>query len=82
MTYKAESETLEEHSDNHRQITPAHVRHCIDYLRQSLMCHADTNIEPIEESLGGVRGFGVEHHCRNFDSVMSWITEWETKDVH
>jgi hypothetical protein len=25
--------------------SPAHMRHCIDLLRQSLMCHADTTIE-------------------------------------
>ena len=48
---------------------PAHVRHCIDYLRQSLMCHADTNLEPIIEELGGATGFGSEHKCRNFEKI-------------
>lgn len=41
------------------------------------MCHADTNIEPIDETLHGVRGFGVERQCRDFDDVRDWISKWE-----
>ena len=55
---------------------PAHVRHCIDYLRQSLMCHADTNLEPIIEELGGATGFGSEHKCRNFEKIKGWVTKY------
>ncbi|KAI0518510.1 hypothetical protein F5B22DRAFT_644815 [Xylaria bambusicola] len=55
---------------------PAHVRHCIDYLRQSLMCHADTNLEPVIKDLGGVTGFGSEHKCRDFEKVKEWVGAW------
>ncbi|KAI0448093.1 hypothetical protein F4803DRAFT_496473 [Xylaria telfairii] len=55
---------------------PAHVRHCIDYLRQSLMCHADTNLEPVRKDLGGVTGFGSEHKCRDFDKLKDWVGMW------
>jgi hypothetical protein len=41
------------------------------------MCHADVNIEPVVEDLHGVRGFGVEHQCRDFSRVKDWIAEWE-----
>lgn len=41
------------------------------------MCHADTNIEPLDESLHGVHGFGVEHKCRDFGGVRDWISKWE-----
>lgn len=41
------------------------------------MCHADTNIEPIDETLQGVHGFGIEHKCRDFDGVHYWISKWE-----
>ncbi|KAF4630648.1 hypothetical protein G7Y89_g7488 [Cudoniella acicularis] len=52
-----------------------HVRHCVDYLRQSLMCHADTNVEP--EIPGGkeVVGFGTVHYCRDYGAVLQWLNE-------
>ncbi|CRG92118.1 hypothetical protein PISL3812_09173 [Talaromyces islandicus] len=65
------------HGKEDHHVSPAHVRHCIDYLRQSLICHADTNVEPVIEDLHGVRGFGVEHKCRDFSRVKDWIAEWE-----
>ncbi|KAI1092133.1 S-adenosyl-L-methionine-dependent methyltransferase [Rostrohypoxylon terebratum] len=37
----------------------SHIRHCIDLLRQSLMCNADLTIELKDEELGGVTGFGT-----------------------
>ncbi|KAI2607961.1 S-adenosyl-L-methionine-dependent methyltransferase [Hypoxylon sp. NC1633] len=40
-----------------------HIRHCIDLLRQSLMCNADLVIELKNEELGGVTGFGTMHRC-------------------
>ncbi|KAM7190179.1 protein of unknown function (DUF3328) domain containing protein [Rhypophila sp. PSN 637] len=55
---------------------PSHVRHCIDYLRQALMCHADTNLEPIIPELGGASGFGSEHKCRGFWRVKEFVGEW------
>ncbi|KAI1203724.1 S-adenosyl-L-methionine-dependent methyltransferase [Nemania serpens] len=36
-----------------------HIRHCIDLLRQSLMCNADLTVELKNEELGGVTGFGT-----------------------
>ncbi|KAI1208030.1 uncharacterized protein F4807DRAFT_468906 [Annulohypoxylon truncatum] len=59
---------------------PAHVRHCIDYLRQSLMCHADTNLESINPDLGGVTGFDSERTCRNYDRVTAWADRWRARD--
>ena len=56
---------------------PAHVRHCLDYLRQAIMCHADFNFEPVVPELGGARGFGVEHTCGNYKGVLDWVAEWE-----
>lgn len=63
----------------------AHIRHCIDYLRQSLMCHADTNLEPIIRDMG-VSGFGTEKQCRNFSRLAEWVDIWawdnSTMPVH
>ncbi|KAI0867358.1 hypothetical protein GGS24DRAFT_515816 [Hypoxylon argillaceum] len=56
---------------------PAHIRHCFDYLRQSIMCHADTNIEPVNSELGGVTGFGSQKRCRDIGKVRQWAEEWK-----
>lgn len=53
-------------------MAPGHVRHCIDYLRQSLICAADTTLEPIDEKLGGVTGFGNQRKCRDIVAVIAW----------
>ncbi|ORY05913.1 hypothetical protein BCR34DRAFT_490529, partial [Clohesyomyces aquaticus] len=60
----------DEHSD------PGHVRHCFDLLRQSIMCAADTNVEPIKPNLGGITGWGHERRCRDFRSVFEWAGKW------
>ncbi|OTA99910.1 hypothetical protein M426DRAFT_66888, partial [Hypoxylon sp. CI-4A] len=64
--------------DPNQHSKPGHIRHCIDYLRQSLMCHADTNLEPIDIDLGGVNGFGFPRKCRDFTKVTAWTDKWRT----
>ncbi|KAF2649810.1 hypothetical protein K491DRAFT_551596, partial [Lophiostoma macrostomum CBS 122681] len=51
---------------------PSHVRHCIDYLRQSIMCAADANVEPVQQSLGGVTGWNTERNCRDYRGLVTW----------
>ncbi|KAI1818232.1 hypothetical protein GGS20DRAFT_529074 [Poronia punctata] len=63
--------------DHHHHETPSHIRHCIDYLRQSLLCHADTNLEPIDFDLGGVKGFGSARRCRDVERVKEWAEKWK-----
>ncbi|KAL9052843.1 MAG: hypothetical protein Q9162_005142 [Coniocarpon cinnabarinum] len=57
--------------------SPSHIRHCIDLLRNALMCKADTTIEVKNETLGGVTGFGTEHRCVQWDVLMNWVSDWE-----
>ena len=64
-------------SDLPMMISPSHVRHCIDLLRQSLMCGADTTVEVKDEAAGGVHGFGVEHYCVKWDHLVDWTTRWQ-----
>jgi hypothetical protein len=59
---------------------PRHVRHCIDLLRQSLMCHADTTVEDVDESIGGVHGFRVEHQCRSWEQLVQWTSGQQMKN--
>jgi hypothetical protein len=52
-----------------------HVRHCIDYLRQSLMCAADGTLEPVDAGLGGVTGWGEKRKCGDYDALKSWAEQ-------
>ncbi|KAK4695118.1 hypothetical protein P7C71_g2573, partial [Lecanoromycetidae sp. Uapishka_2] len=58
--------------DHNKRPDPHHLRHCFDYLRQSLMCMADTNLEPVDFALGGVTGWSFERTCRDFEAVKEW----------
>lgn len=78
--------TLSHRSDNHSGMHNAkHVRHCLDYLRQSAICAADTNLEPIdmeEAAKSGdilVTGWGYHRTCRNIESVREWAEEFALK---
>jgi hypothetical protein len=57
---------------------PGHIRHCIDYLRQSIMCNADTNLEPIDPDLNGVTGWGFPRKCRDIVQLIGWAQKWRT----
>ncbi|KAL8733396.1 MAG: hypothetical protein Q9181_003604 [Wetmoreana brouardii] len=57
--------------------SPAHIRHCIDLIRHSLMCQPDTTVEVKDPEIGGVTGFGTEHQCRDWDKLMRWTREWQ-----
>lgn len=56
-----------------------HVFHCFDYIRQALMCNADMTVEwpRVEEdgSRFAVDGWGIDHQCKDWDSVMAWMEE-------
>ncbi|KAF8877558.1 hypothetical protein CPB84DRAFT_1688693, partial [Gymnopilus junonius] len=52
-----------------------HLEHCIDNLRQALMCTADSGMITFE----WVRGFSTpypdfntRHRCRNFEKMIGW----------
>lgn len=52
------------------------VDHCIDYLRQIIMCNVD--ITPMTASWSTVANrpvsnFETQHTCRNFDKVKEWV---------
>ncbi|MCJ1360503.1 MAG: hypothetical protein MMC33_010511 [Icmadophila ericetorum] len=72
-----QQDTDSNHDPDSAMITsPGHVQHYIEYLRQALICHVDTNIEPVIQELHGVKGFGVEHVCRDYESVKAWTGTW------
>ncbi|KAK4233593.1 hypothetical protein C8A03DRAFT_19366, partial [Achaetomium macrosporum] len=50
--------------------------HCLDYLRQSLMCNADVTLEDLDfgegKALGSVTGWGTQHMCRDWERLRYW----------
>ncbi|PQE14126.1 2OG-Fe(II) oxygenase protein [Rutstroemia sp. NJR-2017a BVV2] len=64
-----------------------HTTHCFDYIRQSLMCAADSTLEAFLEADGvtprpqGSTGWGVVHKCKNFDELKDWTEEYRDPGV-
>ena len=67
--------------DGDEQHIPRHMRHCFDYLRQSLMCAADATLEPVDAALGGVTGWGAERVCRDYAALAGWAEERRASDA-
>jgi hypothetical protein len=38
------------------------------------MCQPDLTIEVKDARGGGVSGFGTQHRCKDWESVMNWVT--------
>lgn len=57
----------------------SHVRHCIDLLRQTLMCHPDTTVEVADPETDGVAGFGVTHVCRSYEELRKWTVQHQVE---
>ncbi|ATZ47631.1 hypothetical protein BCIN_02g08890 [Botrytis cinerea B05.10] len=69
---------LEEELELHMR--RSHMRHCIDFLRQSLMCCGDSTIERVDPELKGVTGWGTEHVCTNWEELQEWVGERQRLD--
>ena len=54
-----------------------HLEHCLDQVRQALICHADLTPVPMRPVDGGGRVLGNAgvHMCRDFDAIRSWVRE-------
>ncbi|KAF2114052.1 hypothetical protein BDV96DRAFT_647539 [Lophiotrema nucula] len=59
-------------------LTPMHFKHCVDYLRQGLMCRPDLTLEILNPAGMGVEGFGTEHTCKNWGELTTFVKAWET----
>ncbi|CAJ2513921.1 Uu.00g020400.m01.CDS01 [Anthostomella pinea] len=56
-----------------------HVAHCFDYLRRSLMCASDTNVEYPDEN-HVTSGWNNAKTCRDYESVKQWVEQWRVGD--
>jgi len=52
-----------------------HLDHCLDYLRQVLMCNGDLSPNTFSVAPGGkgyVPSFNESHQCRDFEKIFDW----------
>ncbi|KAI0011124.1 hypothetical protein F4779DRAFT_255987 [Xylariaceae sp. FL0662B] len=61
--------------------TFSHMRHCFDYLRQSLTCAADATLEPVDPVLGGVTGWGNPRICRDYSELVAWAEKYRVNNL-
>jgi hypothetical protein len=54
-----------------------HLEHCLDRLRQAVMCHGDLTPSPLYTFKGYhvALGRSGEHTCRKFEPIRQWMDE-------
>ncbi|PYI09312.1 hypothetical protein BO78DRAFT_405066 [Aspergillus sclerotiicarbonarius CBS 121057] len=58
--------------------TPVHIEHCVDNLRQNIMCKADVALLTFSwdpDDRAPKPNFVVEHECANWDKVDKWAED-------
>jgi hypothetical protein len=49
-----------------------HSAHCFNYLRQGIICTADTTLEGKTDAGPGE---GSQHECTDYDALLEWANE-------
>ncbi|KAK3694914.1 hypothetical protein B0T22DRAFT_477626 [Podospora appendiculata] len=74
----------EKEFSNGEAILRPHITHCIDIIRQQLMCVVDVGVmgqvwwDP--EDPKAFPDFGTRHKCRDFEAVRAWAKEHQVPD--
>jgi hypothetical protein len=56
----------------------SHADHCIDYLRQAIMCTGDISLEhSIVREEFGFNGWGAAHQCADWDAMRNIALEMQ-----
>ena len=58
--------------------------HCIDYLRQAIMCHGDITPNTFEwndETQSYLAHHSTRHQCRDFERVYDWAAGRNTSGL-
>ncbi|KAK4158886.1 hypothetical protein QBC43DRAFT_348319 [Cladorrhinum sp. PSN259] len=69
---------LDDIYDDVHSWTPTHVDHCIDSIRQNLMCNADISMMGfrwVNDSLEPKPNFRGQHECVNWERIEEWASE-------
>ncbi|KFY43935.1 hypothetical protein V494_01756 [Pseudogymnoascus sp. VKM F-4513 (FW-928)] len=69
-------------SENQREINRLHNEHCLDFLRQASMCHADIGLITFQWSPNSLIPVAnaTTHQCANWDKIDKW-TKARTVDM-
>ncbi|KAF6234052.1 hypothetical protein HO173_007882 [Letharia columbiana] len=57
---------------------PIHIDHCIDNLRQNLMCKADVSLltfDWVSNDRAPKPNFDIQHECKNWESIDAWAED-------
>ena len=55
-----------------------HLSHCVDILRQNLVCQANVDVHTynwVETQRYPFPDFGIRHRCRDHGAVLEWLRE-------
>ncbi|OJD11651.1 hypothetical protein AJ78_07621 [Emergomyces pasteurianus Ep9510] len=57
-----------------------HIGHCVDILRQQIMCTADVGVfgQWWVDGVGPFVDFNTVHKCRNFDDIRKWAEKHQS----
>ncbi|KAH8807405.1 hypothetical protein F5884DRAFT_856986 [Xylogone sp. PMI_703] len=64
----------------------SHTLHCLDYLRESILCAADSTLEPFRSPFDsmahrtGIDGYGTPHQCRDFNKLHAFAERYRYND--
>ncbi|KAE9364266.1 hypothetical protein N431DRAFT_473862 [Stipitochalara longipes BDJ] len=58
--------------------TDGHTLHCVDYLREQIMCHGDIILQATDNFIG-FGDLSIGHQCRDHDALVSWTKKHEWK---
>ncbi|KAK1713430.1 uncharacterized protein BDZ83DRAFT_589311 [Colletotrichum acutatum] len=76
--HKADHKADHNASPDHNHVKDMyHIGHCLDLVRQSILCRPDLTVEIGDPAVGGVTGFGTEHQCVNWQELMDWMEDHE-----
>lgn len=55
----------------------SHTQHCLNYVRQMILCASNLRLEDVKESPRGIKadGLGLEHECRDWSLPYVMATE-------
>jgi len=56
-----------------------HSAHCVDYIRQGIMCNADTSLEGTTDA---GPGWGSKHVCKDYDALLGWANKHSAFRFH
>ncbi|KAG1813502.1 uncharacterized protein BJ212DRAFT_1365326, partial [Suillus subaureus] len=77
-----DNSTSHEFKDSPEVFRRIHLDHCIEMLRQNLMCRGDVTMLTYDWVKGLDRplpDFNTPHRCRNFEKILNWVDEHHHK---